>query len=51
MLRYAHELRAVFTGLFSRFPILRLAADIHDLPVRGDQLTGGISALPVTWTI
>ncbi|TVT46893.1 cytochrome P450 [Amycolatopsis rhizosphaerae] len=45
------ELRAVFTALFTRFPTLRLAADVHDLPVRGDQLTGGISALPVTWTL
>ncbi|MFD2420301.1 cytochrome P450 [Amycolatopsis pigmentata] len=43
------ELRTVFTALFSRFPTLRLAIDVHDLPVRTDQLTGGISELPVTW--
>lgn len=43
------ELRAVFTALFSRFPTMRPAADIHEFPVRSDQLTGGITELPVTW--
>ncbi|MTD53766.1 cytochrome P450 [Amycolatopsis pithecellobii] len=43
------ELRAVFTALFSRFPTVQLAARVHDLPVRSDHLTGGITELPVTW--
>jgi cytochrome P450 len=44
------ELRAVFTALFRRFPSVRLAASVHDLPVRSGHLTGGITELPVTWT-
>jgi cytochrome P450 len=43
------ELRIVFTALFTRFPALRLATRIEDLPVRTDQLTGGLTELPVTW--
>jgi len=43
------ELRAVFTTLFQRLPGLALAAAVDDLDVRSDNVTGGISALPVTW--
>lgn len=43
------ELRAVFGSLFQRFPGLRLAVPIDRLPRRADRLTGGVSALPVTW--
>ncbi|MFL6054048.1 MAG: cytochrome P450 [Actinoallomurus sp.] len=43
------ELRAVFGSLFQRFPGLRLAVPLDRLPQRVDRLTGGFSALPVTW--
>ncbi|MEV5752989.1 cytochrome P450 [Actinoallomurus sp. NPDC052308] len=43
------ELRAVFGSLFQRFPDLRLAVPRDRLPWRTDRLTGGVSALPVTW--
>ena len=43
------ELRIVFPALFRRFPALRLAVGIADLPVRSENLTGGLRALPVTW--
>ena len=43
------ELQAVFSQLVSRFPTLRLAADVEDLTVRDDELTGGLTALPVRW--
>ncbi|GAA4638546.1 cytochrome P450 [Actinoallomurus vinaceus] len=43
------ELRAVFGTLFQRFPDLRLTVPIEELPQRNDRLTGGFSALPVTW--
>jgi pentalenolactone synthase len=42
-------LRIAFTALFTRFPALRLGAEIQDLPVRTDRLTGGLAELPVTW--
>ncbi|MEV4601937.1 cytochrome P450 [Amycolatopsis sp. NPDC049253] len=43
------ELRVVFSSLFRRFPNLRLAADVDELDVRGNRLTGGVSSVPVTW--
>ena len=43
------ELRAVFGTLFQRFPDLRLAVPLERLPQRPDRLTGGFSAIPVTW--
>jgi pentalenolactone synthase len=43
------ELRAVFGSLFRRFPALRLAVPVERLEPRRDQLTGGITGLPVAW--
>jgi cytochrome P450 len=43
------ELQTVFSQLVSRFPALRLAADVEELAVRDDELTGGLIALPVRW--
>ncbi|MEW9533520.1 cytochrome P450 [Microbispora sp. NPDC049125] len=43
------ELRTVFGSLFQRFPALRLAVPETDLTPRKDRLTGGFTALPVTW--
>ena len=43
------ELRTVFRTLAARLPDLRLAAGIDDIEVRTQHLTGGVTALPVTW--
>lgn len=43
------ELQAVFSQLVSRFPTLRLAADVAQLATRDDELAGGLVALPVRW--
>jgi cytochrome P450 len=43
------ELDVVFTQLVRRFPNLRLAVDIGDVPLRHDTLTGGPAELPVQW--
>ena len=43
------ELETVFSRLFQRFPGLRLEGPIQQLEARRDVLTGGLSALPVTW--
>ena len=43
------ELRVVFGTLARRFPRLRLAAELDDLEVKVDHITGGVSRLPVTW--
>lgn len=43
------ELQTVFSQLVSRFPTLKLAADVEDLAVRDDALTRGLIALPVQW--
>jgi pentalenolactone synthase len=43
------ELNAVFARLLPRFPGMRLAVPIESLRVRHDLLTGGLTALPVTW--
>jgi cytochrome P450 len=43
------EMRAGFTALFQRFPTLRLAVPLDDVPMRDDMLIYGVHALPVTW--
>lgn len=43
------ELQAVFSQLISRFPTMRLTVPGEGLTIRGDVLTGGLTALPVTW--
>ena len=43
------ELRTVFSTLARRLPDLRLAADLDDIEVRTQHLTGGVTGLPVTW--
>ncbi|KOX15546.1 cytochrome P450 [Nocardiopsis sp. NRRL B-16309] len=43
------ELRAVLEGLMRRLPELRLAVAADELSTRRDVLTGGLTALPVTW--
>jgi cytochrome P450 len=43
------ELQAVFGRLIPRFPALRLAVPMEELRFRSDLLTGGLTALPVTW--
>ncbi|MGB6164561.1 MAG: cytochrome P450 [Pseudonocardiaceae bacterium] len=43
------ELRAVFTALLRRFPTLELAVPGEELHLRDDLVTGGFTALPVTW--
>jgi pentalenolactone synthase len=44
------ELQEVFAALLRRFPTLRLAVAPDQLQLRTDLLTGGLAALPVTWT-
>lgn len=43
------ELQAVFSRLPVRFPTMRLAVPPEELTMRRDALTGGLTALPVTW--
>jgi cytochrome P450 len=43
------ELRTVFPKLFARFPGLRLAAEIDDIPVRVNRVAGGVDRVPVQW--
>ncbi|MFE3459487.1 cytochrome P450 [Nocardiopsis aegyptia] len=43
------ELRAVLEVLTRRLPGLRLAVAADELSTRRDVLTGGLTALPVTW--
>jgi cytochrome P450 len=43
------ELRTVFPKLFSRFPGLRLAAAIDEIPVRVNRVAGGVDRVPVRW--
>jgi cytochrome P450 len=43
------ELQAVFSALPRRFPTLELAVPADQLQLRSDLLTGGLTALPVTW--
>ncbi|MEU5265657.1 cytochrome P450 [Amycolatopsis sp. NPDC021455] len=43
------ELRTVFPKLFSRFPGLRLAVGIDEIPVRKNRVAGGVERVPVEW--
>ncbi|SNR64725.1 Cytochrome P450 [Haloechinothrix alba] len=43
------ELRAAVSHLLARFPAVRLAVPAGELRIRGEQLTGGLVELPVTW--
>ncbi|MQA01993.1 MAG: cytochrome P450 [Streptosporangiales bacterium] len=43
------ELQVVLTRLVHRFPGMRLAVPVEELTLRHDVLTGGLTALPVTW--
>ncbi len=43
------ELQVVFASLFRRFPTLRLAVPVEELPLRHDMLIYGVHELPVTW--
>ncbi|MFD8595022.1 cytochrome P450 [Kitasatospora sp. NPDC059646] len=43
------ELSTVFAGLFARFPGLKLARPLQDLPFRHDMVLYGVRELPVTW--
>ncbi len=43
------ELEALFAQLIPRFPTLRLAAPREELHTHHDQITGGLTTLPVTW--
>lgn len=43
------ELQVVLTGLVTRFPTMRLAAEVSELGGRRDTLTGGLAELPVRW--
>jgi cytochrome P450 len=43
------ELRAVFAALPDRIPTLRVAVPLDGLRLREDNLTGGLTELPVTW--
>lgn len=43
------ELRTVFPLLFRRFPAMRLARGVDDIPVRANHVAGGVVGVPVTW--
>ncbi|WP_330256495.1 cytochrome P450 [Nocardia sp. NBC_00565] len=43
------EMRIAFPALLRRFPTLRLAAPVDDIPFRRSNVTYGVRALPVTW--
>ncbi|MGX1756300.1 cytochrome P450 [Streptomyces lydicus] len=43
------ELEIMLVSLFSRFPQLRLAVPVEELPFRDDMLVYGVHSLPVTW--
>ncbi len=43
------ELQVLFTALLDRFPTLSLAVPVGQLHTRSELLTGGLTALPVTW--
>jgi cytochrome P450 len=43
------ELQVALGALFRRFPGLRLARPVADLPFRGDAFVYGLRELPVTW--
>ncbi|MET7338773.1 cytochrome P450 [Nonomuraea sp. NPDC005650] len=43
------ELQMVFAQLAARFPTLKLACSVEELTFNPNVLTGGLTALPVTW--
>jgi cytochrome P450 len=43
------ELQIAYPELLRRFPTLRLAVPIEEVPVRTSNATHGVHALPVTW--
>jgi cytochrome P450 len=43
------EMQALFAQLLPRFPTMRLAVGLEELRSHGDQITGGLVELPVTW--
>jgi cytochrome P450 len=43
------ELEIALTSLFRRFPGLRLAVPLDELPFRGDMFVYGLHELPVAW--
>jgi cytochrome P450 len=43
------ELQVVFSQLAARFPTLRLGCAVEELTFDANVLTGGLTALPVTW--
>jgi cytochrome P450 len=43
------ELQVAYAKLFARFPTLRLAVPIEQLPFKNDAANYGLNALPVTW--
>ncbi|ALG09853.1 cytochrome P450 [Kibdelosporangium phytohabitans] len=45
------ELQVVLPALLARFPALRLAVPVEDIPTRTDMLIYGVHTLPVTWEV
>ena len=43
------ELQTLFAQLLPRFPDLRLAVPLEELTAHRDEITGGLTSLPVTW--
>jgi cytochrome P450 len=43
------EMQIAFPALFRRFPTLRLAIPVEQVPMRDDMFVYGVHALPVTW--
>ncbi|WP_433348649.1 cytochrome P450 [Microtetraspora malaysiensis] len=43
------ELQTVFAQLAARFPTLKLGCSVEELTFNANVLTGGLTALPVTW--
>ncbi len=43
------EMRTAFPALFRRFPGLRLAVPIDEVPLRAYSFVYGVSSLPVAW--
>ncbi|MGW1793045.1 cytochrome P450 [Streptomyces tubercidicus] len=43
------EMKAALSALLDRFPTLRLAVPVDEVPMRDDMLVYGVHELPVTW--
>ncbi|MFF4735539.1 cytochrome P450 [Streptomyces sp. NPDC001262] len=43
------EMKAALSALFERFPALRLAVPLEEVPMRDDMIVYGVHELPVTW--